>query len=88
MNNIYWNHTLYHSETDKNFAFAKYATKESAQRAMDTLNGSTICGMSLKVVKADPPKNKDKDNDKDKTVDMEEDTLESDESASKKSRLW
>lgn len=40
----------------KNFGYAKYASKESAATAMEALHGQQICGMRVKVMKADPPK--------------------------------
>ena len=44
---------------NKNFGYAKYATKNSAKAAMDSLNGEEIMGIKLKVLPADPPKTHD-----------------------------
>ncbi|ELU03679.1 hypothetical protein CAPTEDRAFT_33898, partial [Capitella teleta] len=40
----------------RNFGYVKFACKESAQEAMKTLHGQSICNMRLKVMLADPPK--------------------------------
>lgn len=44
---------------NKNFGYAKYATKGAAKSAMETLNGEEVMGMKLKVLPADPPKSHD-----------------------------
>ena len=41
---------------DRNFGYAKFAAKESAEAAIVGLNGHTVMGMKLKVMPADPPK--------------------------------
>lgn len=41
---------------DRNFGYAKYASKESAEAAIVGLNGHSVLGMKLKVMQADPPK--------------------------------
>ncbi|XP_063224602.1 RNA-binding protein 45 isoform X2 [Bacillus rossius redtenbacheri] len=38
----------------KNFGYAKYAVKECADEAMQTLHGQELCGSRLKVLPADP----------------------------------
>jgi len=38
----------------KNFGYAKYANKSSAEEARNALHGQEICGMRLKVMKAEP----------------------------------
>jgi len=38
----------------KNFGYAKYANRSSADDARNTLHGQEICGMRLKVFKAEP----------------------------------
>jgi len=38
----------------KNFGYAKYANKNSADEARTTLHGQEICGMRLKVFPAEP----------------------------------
>ncbi|XP_045514619.1 RNA-binding protein 45 [Pieris brassicae] len=38
---------------NKTFGFVKYASHDSAQEAMNVLNGALICGMKLKVIEAD-----------------------------------
>lgn len=46
----------------KNYGYAKFASREAAEEAMRVLHGQTVCGMRLKVMKADPPKHEeDKD---------------------------
>ena len=47
----------------KTCGYAKYAMKESAERAMETLHGQELCGSRLKVMLADPhERNKDSSN--------------------------
>ena len=41
---------------DRNFGYAKFAAKESAEAAIVGLNGHTVLGMKMKVMPADPPK--------------------------------
>ena len=38
----------------KTCGYAKYASKESADRAVAALHGQEICGSRLKVMQADP----------------------------------
>ncbi|XP_067006548.1 RNA-binding protein 45 [Anabrus simplex] len=38
----------------KNCGYAKYATKESAESAIQALHGQEVCGIRLKVMQADP----------------------------------
>ncbi|KAK2142014.1 hypothetical protein LSH36_1005g00011 [Paralvinella palmiformis] len=49
----------------KNYGYAKFASHDAAEEAMRVLHGQTVCGMRLKVMKADPPKH---DEDKDDMV--------------------
>eukprot|EP00794_Sanderia_malayensis_P003559 gene3559-4063_t len=44
---------------NKNFGYAKYASKGSAKAAMDSLNGEEIMGVKVKVLPAEPPKSQD-----------------------------
>jgi len=41
---------------ERNFGYAKYASKESADAAIEGLHGHEVLGMKLKVMHADPPK--------------------------------
>ena len=41
---------------ERNFGYAKFANKESAEAAITGLNGHEVLGMKLKVMHADPPK--------------------------------
>jgi len=41
---------------DKNFGYAKFASVESAEKAMEVLHGAEVCGAKLKVLTAEPPK--------------------------------
>lgn len=41
---------------DRNFGYAKFAAKESAECAIEGLHGHEVLGMRLKVMYADPPK--------------------------------
>lgn len=41
---------------DRNFGYAKFAAKESAECAIEGLHGHEVLGMRLKVMHADPPK--------------------------------
>ncbi|XP_021205165.1 RNA-binding protein 45 [Bombyx mandarina] len=45
---------------NKNFAFAKYDSVKSAQEAIKTLNGATLCGVNLKVLEAEEKNTKEK----------------------------
>lgn len=42
---------------DRNFGYAKFASKDSADVAIEGLHGHQVLGMKLKVMHADPPKN-------------------------------
>lgn len=44
---------------NKNFGYAKFATIEGAEKAMQALHGAEVCGSRLKVLAAEPPKNND-----------------------------
>lgn len=41
---------------DRNFGYAKFASKESADAAIEGMHGHEVLGMKLKVMHADPPK--------------------------------
>ena len=41
---------------ERNFGYAKFASKESADAAIEGLHGHEVLGMRLKVMHADPPK--------------------------------
>ena len=41
---------------DRNFGYAKFSAKESAECAIEGLHGHEVLGMRLKVMHADPPK--------------------------------
>ncbi|KAJ9575632.1 hypothetical protein L9F63_007493, partial [Diploptera punctata] len=43
-----------HMLNGKNCGYAKYASKESADHAIETLHGQEVCGVRLKVMAADP----------------------------------
>lgn len=43
----------------KNFGYAKFASSDSARRAIELLNGVEVWGVKLKVIEAEPPKNQD-----------------------------
>ena len=45
-----------HPIVGRNYGYAKYASNDSAQLAISTLHGQELCGMRLKVIEADPPK--------------------------------
>ncbi|XP_018320723.1 RNA-binding protein 45 [Agrilus planipennis] len=45
---------------NRNCGYAKYATKESAESAIKTLHGAEVCGIRLKVMQAEEPKNERK----------------------------
>ena len=47
----------------KGFGYAKYASVESADEAMHTLNGQQVCGFRLKVIEAEPPRHQEGDAD-------------------------
>lgn len=40
----------------RNYGYAKYATKESAMKAIETLHAQTLGGQKIKVLEAEPPK--------------------------------
>ncbi|XP_076473012.1 RNA-binding protein 45-like isoform X2 [Babylonia areolata] len=40
----------------RNFGYAKYASTESAMKAMQTLHGQNLSGQRIKVLEAEPPK--------------------------------
>jgi len=40
----------------RNYGYAKYASKECAMKAIETLHGQTLGGQRLKVLEAEPPK--------------------------------
>uniref|UniRef100_A0A0B7B125 RRM domain-containing protein n=1 Tax=Arion vulgaris TaxID=1028688 RepID=A0A0B7B125_9EUPU len=40
----------------RNYGYAKYASKESAMKAIETLHGQTLAGQKMKVLEAEPPK--------------------------------
>ncbi|XP_014243102.1 RNA-binding protein 45 [Cimex lectularius] len=44
----------------KNCGYVSYATKESADKAIKTLHFQEVCGMRIKVMVADPPRNERK----------------------------
>lgn len=41
---------------NKNCGYAKYASEESATNAIKVLNGAEICGVKLKVMEAEEPR--------------------------------
>ncbi|XP_048754378.1 RNA-binding protein 45-like isoform X2 [Ostrea edulis] len=41
----------------RNYGYAKFATKESAMKAIQTLHGQNLAGNRLKVLEAEPPRN-------------------------------
>ncbi|GLV41453.1 uncharacterized protein CBL_06683 [Carabus blaptoides fortunei] len=43
--------------TNRNCGYAKYANKDSAEQAIKTLHGAEICGIRLKVLEAEEPRN-------------------------------
>jgi phosphopantetheinyl transferase (holo-ACP synthase) len=43
----------------RNYGYAKYATKESAMKAIQTLHGQNLSGQRIKVLEAEPPKSND-----------------------------
>ena len=43
----------------RNFGYVKYAAQESAEKAMEVLHGQELCGQRMKVVEAEPPKERD-----------------------------
>lgn len=43
----------------RNYGYAKFASRESAQQAITSLHGQQICGMRLKVLEAEPPRHDD-----------------------------
>lgn len=43
--------------SNRNFGYAKFANKDSANAAIAGLNGQEVLGMKMKVLHADPPKN-------------------------------
>ncbi|KAJ8313831.1 hypothetical protein KUTeg_008392 [Tegillarca granosa] len=45
----------------KNYGYAKFASKESAMRAIQTLHGQNLAGNRLKVLEAEPPRPHDDD---------------------------
>lgn len=47
--------------TAKNYGYAKFASKESAMRAIQTLHGQNLAGNRLKVLEAEPPRPHDDD---------------------------
>ena len=51
---INWIHWLFFS--GRNYGYAKYASKESAMRAIELLHGQTLAGQKIKVIEAEPPK--------------------------------
>lgn len=40
----------------RNYGYAKYASKECAMKAIETLHGQTLAGQKMKVLEAEPPK--------------------------------
>ncbi|ESO84441.1 hypothetical protein LOTGIDRAFT_100393, partial [Lottia gigantea] len=40
----------------RNYGYAKYATKEDAMRAIQSLHGQNLAGQRIKVLEAEPPK--------------------------------
>ena len=44
---------------NKNFGYAKFASKSSAKNAMDSLHGEEVMGVKMKVLPADPPRSQD-----------------------------
>ncbi|BFY97286.1 hypothetical protein BsWGS_00332 [Bradybaena similaris] len=40
----------------RNYGYAKYASKDCAMRAIETLHGQTLAGQKMKVLEAEPPK--------------------------------
>lgn len=43
----------------RNYGYAKYANKESAMKAIQTLHGQNLSGQRIKVLEAEPPKGGD-----------------------------
>lgn len=44
---------------NKNFGYAKFASKSAAKTAMDSVHGEEIMGIKMKVLPADPPRSQD-----------------------------
>ena len=44
---------------NKNFGYAKFASKNAAKTAMDSLHGEEVMGVRMKVLPADPPRSQD-----------------------------
>ena len=44
---------------NKNFGYAKFASKSAAKAAMDSLHGEEVMGVRMKVLPADPPRSQD-----------------------------
>lgn len=42
--------------TARNYGYAKFATKECAMKAIQTLHGQNLAGNRLKVLEAEPPR--------------------------------
>ncbi|CAL1528800.1 unnamed protein product [Lymnaea stagnalis] len=40
----------------RNYGYAKYASKDCAMKAIETLHGQTLAGQKMKVLEAEPPK--------------------------------
>ena len=40
----------------RNYGYAKFASKTSAMKAIETLHGQILAGQKLKVLEAEPPK--------------------------------
>lgn len=58
----------------RNYGYAKFASKDSAMKAIEILHGQTLAGQRLKVIEAEPPK--------------AHPSTQGDEGPSKKQRLW
>ena len=50
-----------YSVVGRNYGYAKFANRDNALVAMNTLHGQEVCGMRLKVLEAEPPKQHDDD---------------------------
>ena len=45
----------------RNYGYAKFGTKESAMKAIQTLHGQNLAGNRLKVLEAEPPRGPDEE---------------------------
>lgn len=67
-----------HCMTGRNYGYAKFASKDCAKKAIETLHGQTLAGQKLKVLEAEPPK----------TYQGHPGAVQGEEGPSKKQKLW